>query len=298
MIVGRKIVDRRERIQAPSLDEQQQAAERRQQEAAAGRQEGAQQGQEGNGGEAAGAAASEEEAVPFGSVFGSSAAQPGSGTRVHKPKVATWGVFPRPQNISEAYGGGPAGALHSGVARPRASWGGAHRAVAQRTVLNLHCAPWGSCAAAPSTCGAPPLLRPARPVTLAVSELAGGPGPAGGRNLKPGQALETEEQAAAREARVNAALAKYRKARRGQKGGWRAGFWCQGKAHESLPPRCIPRQHRPLLLAALCLLTPQPPAGAAATRGWRPALQAEWALYPASRARAAQGQPKRNALLR
>ncbi len=25
--------------------------------------------------------------------------------RVHKPKVATWGVFPRPQNISEAYGG-------------------------------------------------------------------------------------------------------------------------------------------------------------------------------------------------
>ena len=25
---------------------------------------------------------------------------------LHKPKVATWGVFPRPQNISEAYGGG------------------------------------------------------------------------------------------------------------------------------------------------------------------------------------------------
>eukprot|EP00889_Picochlorum_renovo_P006830 jgi/Picre1/33860/NNA_001339.t1 len=25
---------------------------------------------------------------------------------LHKPKVATWGVFPRPQNISETYGGG------------------------------------------------------------------------------------------------------------------------------------------------------------------------------------------------
>jgi hypothetical protein len=24
----------------------------------------------------------------------------------YKPKVTTWGVFPRPQNISQAYGGG------------------------------------------------------------------------------------------------------------------------------------------------------------------------------------------------
>ena len=39
---------------------------------------------------------------------------PGSG-RVHKPKVATWGVFPRPQNISEAYGGGCLAALAGGV---------------------------------------------------------------------------------------------------------------------------------------------------------------------------------------
>eukprot|EP00890_Picochlorum_soloecismus_P005719 jgi/Picsp_1/6148/NSC_03502-R1_binding protein len=28
------------------------------------------------------------------------------GDNLHKPKVATWGVFPRPQNISQAYGGG------------------------------------------------------------------------------------------------------------------------------------------------------------------------------------------------
>ncbi|GAB4817470.1 hypothetical protein N2152v2_004516 [Parachlorella kessleri] len=57
--------------------------------------------------------------------------------RVHKPKVATWGVFPRPQNISEAYGGG--------------------------------------------------------------------------RNLRPGQALESEQQAQEREARIAKALAGYRK---------------------------------------------------------------------------------------
>lgn len=57
---------------------------------------------------------------------------------LHKPKVATWGVFPRPQNISETYGGG--------------------------------------------------------------------------RNIKPGQVLETEEEAAARGKRVSEALAQYRKA--------------------------------------------------------------------------------------
>lgn len=34
---------------------------------------------------------------------------------------------------------------------------------------------------------------------------------AGGRNLRPGQALETEEQAEARQQRVNAALKEYRK---------------------------------------------------------------------------------------
>jgi len=34
---------------------------------------------------------------------------------------------------------------------------------------------------------------------------------AGGRNLKPGQALESDEAAAARQARVNAALKEYRK---------------------------------------------------------------------------------------
>jgi tetratricopeptide (TPR) repeat protein len=55
----------------------------------------------------------------------------------HNPAVATWGVFPRPKNISEAYGGG--------------------------------------------------------------------------RNLKPGQALETEDQAAERQKRVSAALLEYKK---------------------------------------------------------------------------------------
>lgn len=56
---------------------------------------------------------------------------------LHKPKVATWGVFPRPKNISEAFGGG--------------------------------------------------------------------------RNLRPGQELETEDEAAARQQRVSAALTSYRK---------------------------------------------------------------------------------------
>jgi hypothetical protein len=28
------------------------------------------------------------------------------GSSGYRPKVATWGVFPRPQNISEAFGGG------------------------------------------------------------------------------------------------------------------------------------------------------------------------------------------------
>jgi len=56
---------------------------------------------------------------------------------LHKPKVATWGVFPRPQNISKTYGGG--------------------------------------------------------------------------RNIRPGQALETEEEAAERGKRVSEALAQYRK---------------------------------------------------------------------------------------
>ena len=59
------------------------------------------------------------------------------GEDTHKPAVATWGVFPRPRNISEAYGGG--------------------------------------------------------------------------RNLKPGQALESEESAAERQKRVSAALLNYRK---------------------------------------------------------------------------------------
>lgn len=35
---------------------------------------------------------------------------------------------------------------------------------------------------------------------------------AGGRNLRPGQALESEEERKEREARVNAALKRYRKA--------------------------------------------------------------------------------------
>lgn len=57
--------------------------------------------------------------------------------KLHKPKVATWGVYPRPRNISEAYGGG--------------------------------------------------------------------------RNLKPGQELESEVDEMARKQRVSDALAKYRK---------------------------------------------------------------------------------------
>jgi tetratricopeptide (TPR) repeat protein len=56
---------------------------------------------------------------------------------LHKPKVATWGIYPRPANISEAYGGG--------------------------------------------------------------------------RNLKPGQALESEEAKREREKRVSSALSNYRK---------------------------------------------------------------------------------------
>lgn len=59
------------------------------------------------------------------------------GERAHKPAVATWGVFPRPQNISKTYGGG--------------------------------------------------------------------------RNIRPGQALETEAEEEARKQRVAAALAEYRK---------------------------------------------------------------------------------------
>ncbi|PRW45125.1 hypothetical protein C2E21_6403 [Chlorella sorokiniana] len=90
----------------------------------AAQQAAARQG--GTAAEAAGAAGAEE------------AAQQGEeGEDYHKPKVATWGVFPRPRNISEAYGGG--------------------------------------------------------------------------RNLKPGQALESEEAAAERQARVSAALKEYRK---------------------------------------------------------------------------------------
>ena len=57
--------------------------------------------------------------------------------RAHRPAVATWGVFPRPQNISKTYGGG--------------------------------------------------------------------------RNIRPGQALESEEEKEARKQRVAAALAEYRK---------------------------------------------------------------------------------------
>ena len=60
------------------------------------------------------------------------------GESTHKPAVATWGVFPRPQNISKTYGGG--------------------------------------------------------------------------RNIRPGQALETEEEKEARKKRVAAALTQYRKA--------------------------------------------------------------------------------------
>jgi tetratricopeptide (TPR) repeat protein len=56
---------------------------------------------------------------------------------LHKPKVATWGVFPRPQNISKTYGGG--------------------------------------------------------------------------RNIRPGQELETEEEAAERKKRIDQALNQYRK---------------------------------------------------------------------------------------
>lgn len=80
--------------------------------------------QQGGGAAAAEAAAAE-------------AAEAGSEEDLHKPKVATWGLFPRPRNISEAYGGG--------------------------------------------------------------------------RNLRPGQALESEEEAAARQQRVSAALKQYRK---------------------------------------------------------------------------------------
>lgn len=60
-----------------------------------------------------------------------------TGNGLHKPKVATWGVFPRPENISKTYGGG--------------------------------------------------------------------------RNIKPGQVLETKEEAEARGKRVSEALAQYRK---------------------------------------------------------------------------------------
>ncbi|KAL4448507.1 hypothetical protein ABPG75_005726 [Micractinium tetrahymenae] len=92
------------------------------------REKRAQQGgaaADGNGAAGAAAAGAESEA------------EAGSEEDLHKPKVATWGLFPRPRNISEAYGGG--------------------------------------------------------------------------RNLRPGQALETEEQAAARQQRVSAALKEYRK---------------------------------------------------------------------------------------
>ena len=81
---------------------------------------------------AARAAESEEEDGAPGSSSSSNSDDP-----FHKPAVATWGVFPRPRNISEAYGGG--------------------------------------------------------------------------RNLPPGQELETEEETAARKLRVSAALVTYRK---------------------------------------------------------------------------------------
>lgn len=64
--------------------------------------------------------------------------QEGNDASLHKPKVATWGVFPRPQNISKTYGGG--------------------------------------------------------------------------RNIRPGQVLETEEEAAERKKRIDQALNEYRKA--------------------------------------------------------------------------------------
>ena len=82
------------------------------------------------------AAAMQEEAIQDG-VESESSSTPGSTESVHNPAVATWGVFPRPRNISQAYGGG--------------------------------------------------------------------------RNLKPGQALESEEDAAERQKRVSAALADYKK---------------------------------------------------------------------------------------
>jgi len=68
---------------------------------------------------------------------GGSGSAEGKGGNTHKPAVATWGVFPRPSNISKTYGGG--------------------------------------------------------------------------RNIRPGQELETEEEADARQKRVAQALASYRK---------------------------------------------------------------------------------------
>jgi len=68
----------------------------------------------------------------------SSSSSASDGTSGYKPTVQTWGVFPRPKDISKTYGGG--------------------------------------------------------------------------RNIKPGEALETEEEAAARKERVSTAMAAYRKA--------------------------------------------------------------------------------------
>jgi hypothetical protein len=49
----------------------------------------------------------------------------------YRPKVTTWGVFPRPRNVSEAYGGGrnikPGQALETDAqraAREVGGWGG------------------------------------------------------------------------------------------------------------------------------------------------------------------------------
>lgn len=79
--------------------------------------------------------------------------------------MSTWGLFPRPADISKTYGGG---LRRQGI----------------------------------SVC--PPLLqilRPQPPLPLH----------AGGRTLRPGAALESAEAAAARTARIDAALAQYRR---------------------------------------------------------------------------------------
>ncbi len=56
----------------------------------------------------------------------------------YKPKVSTWGMFPRPNNISEAYGGGR-------TIRPGQELESAEQKAKREVGAPAHCSAWWRC---------------------------------------------------------------------------------------------------------------------------------------------------------